>query len=734
MPKFSHCPRPLALPVTSRQRLFDVPFPPVSFPVRFVLPTYPDHVLHTAIVAQLMSFLPQNKFFLWVDWCALAPDHIRCRPPAPRPLDVVWSRATNNLFLIDDSLLSATVAHVRRFTSFATILALAPSELTTRTLTALSFLVVRVTVDTPILVCDQSVVYASDSTSVFYLTGWIVPPAEPAHVTIRVHPSWDSLVPHRRQPLIVDEWMRSLELHPNDDLVLSTTDNMRIGAAYGYTGHRMEPVLCPTDDSFYALNLDPCIATDIEKGFRTGAFPFQDGPPLINAHRYPIKGVTKTFDVKVRLVNAHGAPYDGTDLNSNIDIIATTLFGFQLAIALLLVCGPGTLMFKFDVANAFKVLNLHVQDWHLNGESLPGAWAFSVKPNFGAKSAGSLWDAVGGLAEFIFRSVVSLLLAFQFLVRYCDDYLQLVPPCNDHLFTTLKLFSAVSVKAAALGLTIGKFTYPSTRIVWLGLVLDSVSMTAELTEERRVYLLFHLKLWLTRSWASREEIESFHGHLQFAASIVRHGRFFLGGITALIYADPKRRMIRIGAAAKEDIQWWLHLLSSYTWSGISHLTREPWATDTDVSLEITTDASKLGRGVFFNGSWTSTPWTKAQLEDAFRFTSLSMVYLELFAIVDACATFGPRWKSLRITLQTDSEAVVNAWSSRRAKDCSLRSLFRKICLFMTLYDFDLNIIHIRGKLNIKADLLSRLQVSKFLHQFPEAESFETTTCEWWLHV
>jgi hypothetical protein len=682
-----------------------------------------------------MSVLPQNKFFLWVDWYSLAPTYIRTQPPHPalgHPLHVPWQRYSNNFLLADDQSVNPILSHMSEFPSCATILMQNPSSLSVSLLTPAAFLVVKIAPDAPLLLHSQdgSVAYSSDYTTAFFLSTWLPPPSSPTVISIDVHPDWNTNVPVRNQPLIVSAWIKNLSRHPNDDLVLSTLDNATFGASYDYTGNRVHPLISPTPSSFFDHDLQPAISADEIKGFRTKPFPYDGTPPLFNCHRSPIKGVTKTFDMKVRLVNDHGAPYDGTDVNSNIDIITATLFTFQVAMALLLLAGKGALMFKYDVTAAYKVLNLHPQDWHLNGESLPGAWSFSVKPNFGARSAGKLWDALGGLAEFIFRHVATLIIAFHFLVRYSDDYMEIIPPCTNHMFTALTVFAAVSAKSHELGLSIGKFTFPSTKIVWLGLVLDSMTMTAELTNERRLYLLHHIQLWMKRSYASPKEIESFHGHLQFAASIIRHGRFFLGGITALIYASPGARTITIGKAAKADLSWWYRLLVSYKWSGIHHLVRN--RTPANWIFEITTDACKKARGGYFNGRWFSLAWTSSQLEAAMRTKDLSMVYLELHAIVDSCATFGHLWSGLSITIQTDSMSVVEAWNSQKSKNTELRSLFCEICLFMSLFDFDLNIIHLPGKENIKADLLSRLQVAKFLRLFPAAESSETTVSEWWL--
>ena len=677
-----------------------------------------------------MSFLPQNPFFLWIDWCQLAPAHIRCRPPtsARNPLDYAWQFHTNQLVACNDARSAMfLLSHLQKHPSFLTVVTTTPTPLLHSILSKNSFLIASCPSNSSIFVDTVP----SYQPVVYFVSGWLPPPASPTHIATYIHPMWDTNVPTRRQPLCISAWFANLALHPNDNLVLSTMDNGAFGASYGYTGNRLVPVLNPTHKKFYEMDVQPCLDKDIEKGFRTKPFPISSLPPLPNCHRYPVKGVDKTFDVKVRLVNAQGAPYNGLDVNSNISIINSTLFTFQVAMALLLISGPGTLMFKFDAEAAFKVLNLHVQDYHLNGESIPDAWAFSVKPNFGVKSSGKLWDALGGLAEFIFRAVASLLLRLHFLVRYSDDFLQLIPVCDNHSLWALSVFAAIFLKAQELGLSIGKFTYPSTEIVWLGLILNSVTMTASLTNERRLYLLHHLVSWQSRQYASRKEIESLHGHLQFAASIIKHGRFFLGDITALIYAQPDRNMIEISTKARIELAWWHRLLVSYDWSGISYFVRDDWIRDFDLKLEICTDACKAGRGIYFDGRWAALAWTSDQLTRAHRFKALSMVFLELHAIVDACATFGKFWRNKKITLQTDSQACVDSWKNQRSHNAELRFLFREICLLSSMFDFDLNIIHIPGKLNVKADLLSRLQVLRFLKLCPDAECSPTRICEWW---
>ena len=62
------------------------------------------------------------------------------------------------------------------------------------------------------------------------------------------------------------------------------------------------------------------------------------------------------------------------------------------------------------------------------------------------------------------------------------------------------------------------------------------------------------------------------------------------------------------------------------------------------------------------------------------------------------------------------EACVHVVATSTTKDTFLGACIRNIWLITAFYDISLQISHIKGKDNIKADALSRLYSNKLVHQ------------------
>ena len=83
--------------------------------------------------------------------------------------------------------------------------------------------------------------------------------------------------------------------------------------------------------------------------------------------------------------------------------------------------GPGTLMWKFDLVSAYKLVASLVQDWHLQGELeiIDGVkfYSFSTTTCFGASSSADVFHDLGSAAEFILCMAVTTVV----ICRYADD-------------------------------------------------------------------------------------------------------------------------------------------------------------------------------------------------------------------------------------------------------------------------------------------------------------------------
>ena len=84
-----------------------------------------------------------------------------------------------------------------------------------------------------------------------------------------------------------------------------------------------------------------------------------------------------------------------------------------------------------------------------------------------------------------------------------------------------------------------------------------------------------------------------------------------------------------------------------------------------------------------------------------------IVYLEMINILVAVKLFGVYWKSKRVKIFCDNMAVVCVLQSGRTKDAYMAACARNIWLWSTSYDINFQFVHIAGKTNVTADLLSR---------------------------
>ena len=76
-------------------------------------------------------------------------------------------------------------------------------------------------------------------------------------------------------------------------------------------------------------------------------------------------------------------------------------------------------------------------------------------------------------------------------------------------------------------------------------------------------------------------------------------------------------------------------------------------------------------------------------------------------VIVAMKIWATQWTNKRITLYCDNLAVVDVLGSGRTKDTFLATCARNIWLIMSTFNIQVDVIHIPGKNNCIADLLSR---------------------------
>ena len=376
---------------------------------------------------------------------------------------------------------------------------------------------------------------------------------------------------------------------------------------------------------------------------------------------------------------------------------------FDDAISLVRDIGKGSFMAKVDIKHAFRLCPVHPDDWPLLGYKWLDKYFFDIRLPFGLRSSPFIFNT--------FADALTWILVHKFnitaLVHYLDDFFVSAPSaalCQAAVNIILQVFQFLGVPIAE-----DKLEGPSQCLVFLGIEIDSVNFSCRLPSDKLVSLRSLVESWSSRRKCTKRELLSFIGSLSFACKVVKPGRIFLRHLISLSTKVSKlSHHIDITASVRSDISMWSSLLTS--WNGVSFFQSSQVSS---VDLQLFTDASFSGCGAFFNGQWFSSAWP-CDISDHHIST------LELFTIYAALLTWGSNLRNLQILVFTDNESIVQVWESGSSKDESIMKLVRLLFFLSVDLNISLSLRHVPGHLNVYADLLSRLQVARFLQLCPDA--------------
>ena len=89
------------------------------------------------------------------------------------------------------------------------------------------------------------------------------------------------------------------------------------------------------------------------------------------------------------------------------------------------------------------------------------------------------------------------------------------------------------------------------------------------------------------------------------------------------------------------------------------------------------------------------------------YNNFNICHLEMLNILLALRVWKDQWPKNKISVACDNQAVVQVLNSGKTRDLTLAAIARNIQFHLASRDIDLRVIHIPGKLNVIADLLSR---------------------------
>ncbi|OWA54933.1 hypothetical protein BV898_19320 [Hypsibius exemplaris] len=255
---------------------------------------------------------------------------------------------------------------------------------------------------------------------------------------------------------------------------------------------------------------------------------------------------------------------------------------------------------------------------------------------------------------------------------------------------------------------------PSTRLPFLGILLDSVAQTISLPSGKHAEIVAVISAWLHRTSCSHTELQSLIGTLSWAAKCIPSGRLYIRRMIHLLMAHKAQRgCIPLSRDFFLDLRWWETFLP--LWNGSCSFISPKWTASS--VLHLFTDASStLGCGAFYDGRWFNVQWPPWLVMAKF-----SIEFLEIIPIYLSCLVWKDHFTNARISFECDNLGVVNAWNKLGSSSRAILHMIRLITSVAAFSNFTIRIVHIPGALNTIADALSRFQLDRFRLSAPFAD-------------
>ena len=452
--------------------------------------------------------------------------------------------------------------------------------------------------------------------------------------------------------------------------------------------------------SRFSSDVSAAILKELQRGHTVGPF---SALPFASFHCSPLGAVPKK-DNTVRIILDLSSP-SGESINDGIphEFFTVKYSSFDEAASLVRDMGKGSFMAKIDIKHAFRLCPVHPDDWPLLGYKWLGKYFFDIRLPFGSRSSPFIFNA--------FADALTWILVTKFgitsLIHYLDDFFVCAvtrEECQRKVNIILWVFKLLGVPVAE-----DKLEGPTRRLVFLGIEIDSVAMTVQLPIDKVQLLHCETQRWMNRRKCTKVELLSLIGSLSFACKVIKPGRIFLRRLIDLSTRVLKlHHHLDISSSVRSDFLMWLNLLAH--WNGVSLIQNMPESSE---EMMLFTDASFKGLGAYFDGKWFSSPWVS-------DVSSYHIGVLELFAVYVAIVSWDDSLRNRHILIFSDNEAIVNVWKTGSSKDERIMKLVRLMFFHCVQFNISIVLKHVSGSHNLYADLLSRLQVSRFLVRCPNA--------------
>lgn len=373
---------------------------------------------------------------------------------------------------------------------------------------------------------------------------------------------------------------------------------------------------------------------------------------------------------------------------------------------------PGYWCAKVDLKSAYRSVAIHPDNYSVTGlkwkfhNDTHSTYMFDTRLPFGSCLGPSIFHR---LSQAVRRCMARK--GYKDVVVYIDDFLIVAPTydtCNAALHCLIRLLRK-------LGFLISwkKVVGPTQKITFLGVDIDTRASTLSLGKDKLNKLEERLRQFQHRKRATKLQLQSIAGLLNWACQAVRGGKFFLRRILDLIAPlQQQSHKVRLTSGFKGDLSWWLTYLRVF--NGTVFFNEQ-----TNVRVHV--DACNQAAGAFCQGDWLYTVF-HCDLPAAEK---LHINYKEVCAVFQAVKQWAPLWRGRTVIVQTDSTVTKGIINKGRSRNAFVNRLLRQMFWICAKHDCVVRAISVSGSINIVADTVSRL------HERDNIAKLFVLLSNWW---
>ena len=208
--------------------------------------------------------------------------------------------------------------------------------------------------------------------------------------------------------------------------------------------------------------------------------------------------------------------------------------------------GPQALVYKIDISRAFRHLTNDPGNIDLLGLKHCN-YFIDGSLTFGFRHGSVLFQCCANAIRYIMNTR-----GYKHFYNYIDNLIYIGLPHKIH-----QSFQFLQDLLKNLGLNISqdKLVPPSTSVVCLGIMVNTIDKTLSIPEAKLQEIKQLCIEWTMKTYCSKRDLQSLLGSLLYITKCIRSSRFFLNRMLQLLRDNTNARKILLTQTFFQDLNW-----------------------------------------------------------------------------------------------------------------------------------------------------------------------------------